>query len=202
MSRSFFSLVLMCLVALWSLGAQAQEPKAEGGFSARPLVTAGYTSGGDTLVEVEFENGDKDKLKAGGAFLLGFGIEFVSADGELAVQLTANYHFDSINAENGEATFERYPIELVFFDQGEKHRYGAGFTVHLSPTAQVKADGGRRDSLNFDPAVGFLFEYNYLVGKGLWLGLRYTLIDYDTPGSFNSVTVDGNHFGLMAHFRF
>ncbi|WP_269618598.1 outer membrane beta-barrel protein [Zhongshania sp. BJYM1] len=203
MSRSIIQSFFFTSVSLFFASVvHAQETLAEESFSVHPVLTAGYTSGGDTLVQVEFDDGDREKLKAGGAFLFGFGAEFVSSDKQLAVRLTANYHFDSIDAENGETSFERYPIELMFFDQGERNRFGAGFTVHLSPTAQLKVDGQRRESINFDTALGLVFEYNYLIGNAMWLGVRYTFIDYETQNNINSVSVDGNHVGLMAHFIF
>ena len=82
------------------------------------------------------ENGD---IKVGGAFLLG--LEFLSPDRREAPQLSTNYHFHSIDAENGEASFERFPFEAMLFGVRERHRFG-------------------------------------------------------------SVLFDGNHIGLMTHFRF
>ncbi|WP_339677835.1 hypothetical protein [uncultured Zhongshania sp.] len=201
MPRSFFNKVLL-IWALFCTQVQAQDTLAEEGYSARAIVTAGFTSGGDTLVDVEFEGGDDDQIKAGGAFLLGFGVEFLAADRRSAVQLSANYHFDSIDAENGEASFERYPLEAILFGVRERHRFGAGLTVHLSPTAMVKMDGAGRDSINFDPAAGLILEYDYLVMDHLWLGTRFTLINYKKETYFGSESFDGNHIGLMAHLRF
>lgn len=203
MSRNvFLSLFLVSVGVLFASGLHAQETLAEENFSVHPVLSAGFTAGGDTLVQVEFDDGDTDKIKAGGAFFFGLGAEFVSADNKTAIQLTANYHFDSIEAENGEASFERYPIEVILFGQGERNRFGVGLTYHLSPTAQIKRDGQGRDSLKFDNALGLVLEYNYLVGSSVWLGLRYTLIDYKKEYWFDSVSVDGRHVGLMAHIRF
>ncbi|MBQ0758642.1 MAG: outer membrane beta-barrel protein [Gammaproteobacteria bacterium] len=201
MSRSFFNTALMCCAFFVSFGAQAQESLMDEDFTVHAVVTGGFTSGGDTLVEVEFDDGDDDELKAGGAYFFGFGAEFESADRKMAVQLSANYHFDSIDAENGEASFERYPIEVIIFGQGERNRFGVGLTAHLSPTAELKMDGFGRDAINFDTAFGLVLEYNYLIGSSLWVGARYTMIDYKKQNAFNKVSVDGNHIGLMVHFR-
>lgn len=60
----------------------------------------------------------------------------------------------------------------------------------------------RRESINFDPAAGLILEYDYLVMDHLLLGTRFTLINYKKESHFGSVSFDGNHIGLMAHFRF
>ena len=138
MSRNLFNATVMCCAFSLSIGVQAQESLLEENSTIYAIVTGGFTGGGDTLVEVDLDHGNDYELNAGGAYFLGFGAEFESADRKVAVQLSANYHFDSVDADNGEASFERYPIELIFFGQGERNRVGLGVTAHLSPTAEIK----------------------------------------------------------------
>jgi hypothetical protein len=85
MSRNFLNSVFGCLIVLLSSTAEAQGFNMEDRFTARPLGAGGVASGGDTLVEVEFNDGDDDKIKASGAFLLGIGVAFEFADHEMAI---------------------------------------------------------------------------------------------------------------------
>lgn len=192
----------MCSAFFVSAGAHSQESLLEENFTVHFIATGGLTRGGDTLVEVDLDHGSDYELKAGGAYFLGLGAEFESADRNVAVQLSANYHFDSVDADDGEASFERYPVDLIVFGQGERNRVGVGITAHLSPKAEIKSYDFGRDTINFDTAFGFLIEYNYLIGTSLWLGARYTMIEYKKENAFNKLSIDGNHLGAMVHFRF
>lgn len=164
------------------------------------VFTAGYTNGGDDLIKLKYEDGEKEDIQAGGEALLGAGV-VISWANSAELQLMAGYHFDSASAENGDASFERFPIEALLFRRAGRHRFGGGLTVHLSPSAEIDIDGSEKETVNFDAAPGFILEYDYSALENLSLGLRYTYIEYKSEGPFNTTRVDGNHFGLMVHFR-
>lgn len=165
------------------------------------ILFAGYTNGGDDLINVEYDDGDRDEVQAGGEALLGGGV-VVSWQNQLELQLTAGYHFDSASADNGDASFDRYPLEALVFRRLGQHRIGGGLTLHLSPTAELDIDGFEKETVNFDAAPGLVLEYGYGVLDNVWLGARYTYIEYKSEGYFATSRVDGNHLGLMAYFRF
>ena len=123
--------------------------------------------------------------------------------------MTIGYHFDEVSADNGDITFERYPLELIPFYNFRNHRIGAGLSYHLSPELDLKELGGSK--VEFDDALGWLIEYDYSFSGwrsgGFVLGARYLWIDYQVekvddrrvPGCFE---FDGNHVGIHVDFMF
>lgn len=164
------------------------------------IVAAAYTRGGDDLINVQYADGGKEQITAGGEILLGVGVVFINA-GKIELQLSANYHFDDVSAKNGDASFERYPIEALIFRRADRYRIGGGLTLHWSPVAEINIDG-MRETVNFDNSFGVVVEYDYKLLDRVWLGLRYTHIDYTVDGPFSGINVDGSHVGLMLNFRF
>lgn len=186
---------------LFAVSAQAQLVRYEPHRSIYGVFTAGFTDGGDELASVEFRHGGDDDVDAGGQILLGGGIIVEPRDSILQYQFTANYHVDGAVARDGEAEFERFPLEaLMFFRQGN-HRFGFGLSYHLSPEFDIEVDGVGDATVNFDDALGVTVEYNYRLSRMFWLGLRYTDIDYEVEED-SSIEIDGNHVGLMMHIQF
>ncbi|MGB1905773.1 MAG: outer membrane beta-barrel protein [Spongiibacter sp.] len=173
---------------------------AEDNRPIRFFVSAGYTHGGDDLLKLQFEKGGSEKITAGGGAMLGAGtILPISQNNEL--QLSINYHGDSSSAKNGDAGFTRFPVEALIFTRNQHHRFGVGPTLHLNPEVELDIDGQRKQSVTFDQALGAVAEYNFLVSEQVWLGLRYTYIQYETKGVVTE-EIDGNHVGLMVHLIF
>lgn len=189
-------------LALTTISVNAEEsghPSKDPGVGF--IISAGYTDGGDELISVQFEDGENDKIKAGGKLLIAAGIAF-SPSPSTEIQLTIGYHFDNLSASNGDASFERFPIDALLFRRIDRHRIGGGLTIHLSPKAEIDIDGMEREVINFDASPGLVLEYDYQVANQVWAGLRYTHIDYKKDAAFGNIKVNGNHVGLMAQFRF
>lgn len=196
---------LLCAIVVIATPIHAAERR--GAMLSDPNVTidfvlnAGYTAGGDDLIETEFTDGDDETIKAGDGMLFGAGL-LIKISESAVMQFTANYHLDSISVKNGDASFERYPIEMLLFFNNDKHRVGGGLTAHLSPTAEIDIDGMAKDTFNFNTSFGLILEYDYQLLPSFWLGLRYLHIDYKTESAVSETSVSGNHLGLMAHYAF
>lgn len=194
LSRAVLAAALFC-------SSVAVADTASSTASWRPVVNGAFTEGGDDLVKVQFRNADSEKIKAGGLLMLGGGMVYTPAGGAVSLRLTINYHFDTITAKNGDASFERFPLEALLFFNAAPHRLGVGLSHHLSPEAEFDFDDQSRETVKFDDATGVVVEYGYQVTPQIWLGLRYTTISYDAQDLARE-EVDGDHVGLTASFTF
>lgn len=183
-----------------SIPASAQEDAGiptgnEGGFDF--VLTAGLTIGGDDFVEIEDDNGDHvDDLEAGGLIYLGAGGHYRFANSPLSIQAVYAYHWDSVDADNGDATFDRFELDMILFYNNGPHRFGAGMTQHFGPSLDVDIDYGFNGDIDFDDATGVLIEYGYMFSAHGGIGVRYTDIEYDLS-DISGESVDGSNVGLF-----
>jgi hypothetical protein len=192
----------LALALLFASGqALAQTENAMDGW--HPLLSAGITTGGDTIWELEYEDGDSTEIKGGNLFQIGAGVQYRSPDSPIDVVLSANYHVDMSNASNGKAYFKRYPLEAVaYYRTAERWRFGLGLRYVLSPKANLDIDGfgGTHQRFEFDNAVGVVGEAGFSLTKNMWLNLRFVNESY-TLNSANGQPakgpdLDGSHAGL------
>lgn len=199
------------VVTLGGSVAHAQNtPNAPWESQSRFRLAAqlGLTTGGDTLASATFSNGDTETLKAGGLINLAAGVIWEPAQIPFAAQLMVGYHFDTIDASNGDMRFERYPIELLGLYTGAgKLRLGAGLRYVTSPRLKVNVGGVANGRVDFDDTVGFIAEVGYQFSRQFWLSLRGTFEDYKAS-SVNGAsvvstgTISGNSVGLYAGVAF
>ena len=194
-----FSTVVVLSTSLTAIAHADSSPPESGFFHW--IVTAAITDGGDDLAKVQFKNSNSEKIKAGGLLMAGGGILITPPQSMFSLQFTANYYFDSITAKNGDASFDRYPVELIAFANMGQHRIGLGITEHFSPHADFDFDGFPKSSVDFDDATGYIIQYDYKLFDEMWVGLRYTGITY-TVSDMHDQDVDGNNIGLTALYQF
>lgn len=203
------SLALAAVLMLGQGFAQADSR----GFGVNWLLGGGLTFGGDKLAEVEVSNGgntDNVDIDAGELFYIAGGLIIPFSDTGFSLQTTIGWHRDGVVASNGDASFERFPLELIPFYNYKRHRIGAGLTYNLSPELDLDDAGGSK--VEFDDALGYVIEYDYVFGKsaldgGLMLGARYAFIQYevdsiDGTSVTNADDIDGNYFGITFGFSF
>ena len=195
-----FSALVLTLCATHTLAAPAEQT-AEFNYKPKFVASIGYTHGGDDIMKVHFERGSSEKITAGGEALLGAGA-LIPLTPSTDLQLTLNYHFDNATAKNGDISFTRYPLDALVFHHNDQHRFGLGVSMHLSPEIEVDIDGQGKQTVEFDQQLGYVLEYNFAASEKIWLGLRYTDIEYTVSSPDTGETVDGSHFGLMLHFLF
>jgi hypothetical protein len=172
--------------------------------AAGMVLTGEIAFGGDDMVVV---SGGED-LQAGQLLNLGIGYDFdLNAAKTLRLRTGINYKFDSVDASNGEADFDRWPLDVLLISRQGNFALGAGITYHLSPTFEATINGVT-NRVDFDDSLGFLLQAGYLVAERIELGARVTLIEYEsdqpllmTNGAIAN-KVDGDSFGLYVSAGF
>jgi hypothetical protein len=173
-------------------------------------LNAGMTYGGDTIGKISFTNGTTSNIKAGSFMQFGIGGLYQFEDKPLALMLSANYHFDSVTAKNGTASFDRFPIEaLAYYTGKEKFRFGGG--VRIINGAELSSDIGGNDKYTFDKTKGVVAEIGYQLDPRGWLNFRFVSEKYQAKTEvLNGVTyslagstpVSGSHLGVNFTYEF
>jgi hypothetical protein len=194
-------------LALGAGQALAQTGNAMDGW--HPFVSMGLTFGGDTIITVDYTNGDSEDVKAGEIVQFGAGVQLQLADSPLMVALSANYHVADAAAQNGKAEFVRYPLEAIaYYRSSDKWRFGLGLRYVLSPEASSDFSN---EKLQFDNALGTVVEVGYAVSQHFWLNARivnesYQPRTYTRNGASYNVgnlrSADGSHVGINALYAF
>lgn len=178
MYRILFSAFFL-LVSL-NLNAQSTQTDAEEKPSpVRLLIGLALELGGESVAEIQFEDGDTQDVNAGqgGSISVGVEIQPPSID-FLLFQGTIGIKYVTTEAENAHIRLTRFPIELTTnFLITKDIKIGAGLAAHTN--INFKADGIGPD-VSFDNAVGPLFEASYA-----GFGLRYTNMTYTDEFGFD-----------------
>lgn len=173
--------------------------------AAGMVLTGEIAFGGDDLAVVSGDSGD---IQAGQLLNLGIGYDFdLDAAKTLRLRTGINYKVDSVDADNGEADFDRWPVDVLLISRQGNIALGAGLTYHLSPTFEATINSVT-SRVDFDDSLGFLLQAGYLVAERIELGARVTLIEYEsdsllmTPGGAITDKVDGDSFGFYVSAGF
>jgi hypothetical protein len=194
MRRNLRSKVLAAflLAAAVPAGSPAQE--------IRPVFKLGYDFGGDTLVTAVFTDGSTKSIKANEGFFMGAGASILNDTGNVEGELSISYKFQTIDANNGNLQFTRFPLDALVFYRQYQFRVGGGLTYHVNP----KVEGsGTAAGLNasYKDALGAILQGDYLFGPTVAVGLRYTMLEYKVAsGAGGTTRSDG--FGLVFSTRF
>jgi len=162
------------------------------------FAQGGLHFGGDTLATVQFLSGPDESIEAGGLLSASLGYELDVSD-ILLFKASAGFKTDTIIASDIDADFTRFPLTGMVFLKAENFHIGAGVTQHTNVELSVDGFSGSATA-KFDDATGIIFEVDYLLNKHGYLGIKFTSIDYQLPGS--SVDVDGSSIGVVLGLRF
>lgn len=168
-----------------TLGAGAVHAADVGG-----VFKAGLDFGGDTLVTAVFTNGDTDTIKANEGVILGGGIAIFNDTKTVSSEITLNWKYTSISADNGDIEFTRFPVDALLFYNSPKARLGAGVTYHMNPSLEGSGVVGGLN-VDFDNALGFIAQAEYRASEKVAFGIRYTKLSYDVTGATGSVDANG-----------
>jgi outer membrane protein W len=176
--------------------AQSSAPSQQ---PLRFFIGTGLTFGGDKLAGTQPVNGYSYKVTAGGTVQLHAGVSYMFTD-KFAGSLAAGYHFSTVDASDGTATFDRYPVEILgHYTVTPNVRIGAG--VRLISSAKLRGDGaGASLDTNYSSTTGAVLEGEYMIGDRFGIKLRFVNEKYKASGTQNKV--DGNHAGLMFNYYF
>ena len=197
-----FALAFALTVA--SLGAaQAQSWVQVPDAASKPLryvAGAGLTYGGETLFTANYTDGDKVDIDAGGnvAFLVGLDYR---VNPQFSVQGTVGYHIANATGTNGDARFERVPLELLgYYHVNDKVRVGGGLRYVVG--AKLRTDGVAADfgDYKFKDTASPVAEIEYLYSHQLGFKLRYAH-DKFKEKTFGA-GVNGDHVGALVNFYF
>lgn len=177
--------------------AAAQAAWAQPVPTIRPLVGMGFTFGGDTVARVVYNNGDSDKVRAGGLVAFTTGVEMTFSP-LVSTQALIGYHVDGVAASNGDVKFDRYPAELLgHFRLSDTFRVGGG--ARYTAKARTRSSGaasGTVPSENFKPAWGTVVEGEFTIGRNLGIKLRYVSEKFDSETFPGAPKLKGNHGGI------
>ena len=168
-----------------------------------PTVGVSYEYGGDNLMNVNYTDGSSESIKGGEGFQLHFGTVATLNEAEsLFATLTLGWKYVSLpDAENGDASLARYPLEGIFYYRDGKHRFGAGVTKHMNisySTSGILSGYGT----DLESKVGTILAYGYSFEEDdqMSLGIKYTDLTY-TATDYN-VDIDAGSLGIFWHWGF
>ncbi|MBQ1782873.1 MAG: outer membrane beta-barrel protein [Gammaproteobacteria bacterium] len=173
------------------------------GWETDGSINLGLTAGTSdkTLVDGRYTTGDQAKIRAGGLYYAGLGVD--SGNDDFGVLMNLAYHFDGTSGhtiDDERFVFRRWAFDLLpYLTVGKSFRIGAGATYHFNTEAFVQLTEGKSYA-DFDNSLGAtLFGgYNFPESKS-WIELRYTYMHYDYS-DFDEEEINGSHFGLILHW--
>jgi hypothetical protein len=157
---------------------------------------ADFNAGADTLLELEFDDGDTQEIKAGnGVSLFAAGGPTFFEDHQHQVQLVLSLGVKLSTMQpttNADLTFVRFPLELLgFYRNDDWHfRVGGGAAFHMGNS--LTGSGALSDlDVDLDNALGGIVQADF-VYDGWFIGMRYTALSYtangaDEPAAANSI---------------
>jgi hypothetical protein len=168
----------------------------------RLVAQVGWDYGSDELVET---TGDGRSLRAGGGSSYAVGLAFLPLlDGRLHTQATIGLKYDLLRADNGDASYVAFPLEVMEFLTFHPFRIGLGLNVNLFGRVSIDTDT-LDDSADLEPGVGLVAQADLVwrfrgAPRGfLTVGPRVVLQELDVEGG-GSVTA--NAYGASLGFTF
>ncbi|MGB5324502.1 MAG: hypothetical protein WBN40_03635 [Pseudomonadales bacterium] len=179
----------------------AQHHQAGGYWNG--LFNAALTFGGERLatvdVDTRYDGFEREDIRAGELFMFGGGLLYIERNFQL--QGTVNYHVDGIFGDNGDASFTRWPFELLAFTTTPRWRIGGGVSYHVDPEIDIDIDFQAREKVSFKNATGIVIQVDYRLSDNLNIGLRHTAIEYE-PDNNSNVEIDGDNTGIAFSVNF
>ena len=195
-------------VLMWMAGTASAQSWGAPQSNLHFGMQFGLTSGGDTLATASFSNGSTERIKAGGLLHVAAGVVWTPPEIPFAGQFMVGYHVDSINADNGDLRFSRYPIEfLALYTGAGKLRLGAGLRYVTSPHLKVDVGGVANTRVDYNNTTGVIAEVGYQFSPTVWVALRGTFEDYKVSavngsGVVSTGTINGNSLGMYVGVAF
>lgn len=186
---------LVCGIGMLGTGA-AHAAEVDG------VLKAGFDFGGESLTgDVLFESGHTENLRANEGFFVGAGVALLNTPRTLGVEITLNWKYGTVGADNGDVEFTRFPVDALLFYNFPRARIAVGATYHLNP--ELDSDGlGAQYAVKteFDDALGFMTQLDWRITQKVALGLRYTVLDYEVANGGGTVGSDGLGFAFTTLF--
>ncbi len=215
MKKIFIGLTISTLLIAPAFGENIpDQPKAP----FRWVLGAGITGGGDKLTSVQYTDGKSTNITAGGGLQLLAGGDYRFNE-QFSAQATVGYHIHfTPDASNGEASFDRIPVELLaYYHANQQWRIGGG--VRFVSSAKLNASGAAStqfDSQSYQNATSGVVEAEYFVNPhfGVKLrGVKETYKDKNKSATYSPITkkytinnftnsYSGDHIGIFGNYYF
>uniref|UniRef100_UPI003144DFDB transporter n=1 Tax=Pseudoalteromonas sp. S16_S37 TaxID=2720228 RepID=UPI003144DFDB len=181
-------------------------------------VYAGFTHGGDKLIELQYEGRSNQDIRAGGAINLGAGLNY-QFNNKWSLQSNLGYHFDSDNASNADITFSRWALDVIpYYQLNDSFKVGVGITYHLNTELEMDMNN-TNSGISFKNTAGVVASLGYqFENHNGWLEARFVKISYDadkvnvgkvwginvnqSADVHGAPSISGNHIGLAYHYVF
>lgn len=164
------------------------------------FIEGGIHFGGDDVGGIDFVGGGSETIEAGGLLSGSVGV-ITDIQDNMELRLSLGFKYDFVTAENAEITFMRMPLTAMLFSKGEKISFGAGATYHLDPEAELTGSLGG-GTVQYDDAFGLVAEIDHTLGERGYVGMKFTLIDYDVSNCAFCSSKNGNSIGFVIGARF
>lgn len=199
-SRVLLSIASLCVALGQSRVAAATTFELGGG------VGADFNAGADTLLVLEFDDGDDQEIKAGNGvslFVAGGAIFFDHQPHQLETVLSLGVKLSTMQpTTNADLTFTRFPVDLLAFYRNPDwfFRVGGGVTTHLGNS--LSGSGALSDlDADLDSSLGGIVQADFIL-SGWFVGMRYTALSYTVDGADESLSANslGVTLGYMHQF--
>ncbi len=196
------AVVLSALLGALSI-SQAQVASHPGGIT--PFVGFGLTFGGDQIGrDIQYESGKSSTIHAGGMVDLRAGLDYQAINSLLSFQFSVGYHVDdTLNADNGSASFSRFPVELLaHYRVNDTWSMGGGVRKALNAKTDSSGYGsGYVTAQKYTSTAGLVLEAEAFINPRFGVKLRAVSEKYK-PELGNQQKVDGSHLGVIGVYYF
>ncbi len=172
------------------------------------LLGMGFDTGGEKISTIYFSGGGSEDIRTHEGLIVNTGLS-IPLNNNLEARATVGYKFDSVNASNGKASFDRIPIELLAFKAMNLHRLGGGILYHTAVENSCNITAVCNFSVPIKDTLGWIIQYEYelktpaaFLNANLTthLGLRYSSTSYEPESG--GTRLQANGIGLIAYIAF
>ncbi|HKO89961.1 MAG TPA: hypothetical protein VJU61_02350 [Polyangiaceae bacterium] len=174
-------------------------------FELGGTLGADFNLGADTILELEYDDGSDQEIKAGNGVLLSLAagaLFFDHQPHQLETVLSLGLKYSTMEeTENAGLDFLRLPIDLLAFYRNEDWFFRAGGGLVWYPSSSLTGSGALPVDLSFDAALGGIAQVEFIY-EGWSVGLRYTALSLTPSGT--DVSLSANSLGgtLSYLYRF
>lgn len=192
----FSALVALTLIALLlsTTHARADVAAELGG-----TFQLDFSAGADTLLELTFEDGSTQEIKAGNGVLFALGVGVILFDDQphtLETVFVAGLKYSSmVPAENAGLDFLRVPVELLAFYRNERYFFRVGGGAAYYAWNSMTGSGDLVLDVSFDPAFAGIVQADFIY-KGFFAGFRYTILSLKPEGADESAAANSMGVGV------
>jgi len=199
--RFAFQLGAPACIAAMCVGLPAQATTFELGGT----LGADFNLGADTLLELEYDDGSVQEIKAGNGVLLSLAagaLFFDHQPHQLEAVLSLGLKYSTMQeTSNAGLDFLRFPIDLLAFYRNEELYFRAGGGLVWYPSSSLTGSGELPIDQSFDAALGGIVQLDF-VYAGWSLGMRYTALSLTPSGTDVSISANSLGGSLSYVYRF